>query len=611
LLNPPQALPIDMSQLTDFLFGAPGAAAPAGCLVWEPYFVGLRALADSVSALAYLAILAAAAVFLWRRHDLAPVARLLGGLLIAFLLAGVLTHLIAVLTLWMPIYRTQVAVKLVTALVSIGAAILVWPQIPRLLALPSPRDLARSNEALGQANVSLETTIAWRTHELAQSKERFEMALSRSNITTFTQDRDLRYTWVHNPRLGIAAEDMIGLTDAEVSPGQPDEAAALKRSVLAAGETASGAVSITSRTEGVRHFDLTISPTRDPFGEIDGILCTAVDVTEKRLFDVRLAAMAAQVATSYRRFELALEGSPITVFEQDRDLRYGFIQNPPRPTVPEDYLGRADHEVLDAGDAARLEPVKRRVLETRQGESLEVEIGIDGQRRYYEMRLEPRLSPFGEVEGVLGTAVDLTDRRRNEQQMRLVMRELTHRSKNLLAVIQAMARKTASMAPDVESFIRDFSARLRAIAASHDLLVAESWSGAEMRALLTASLAQTIDPGAPEIRIDGPPVRVSPDTAQTLGLAFHELTMNAARHGALSVPGGRLEVVWERIDGEIRFVWRESGGPTVEKPSRNGFGRVLLERLVGATLNGTVMLDFQPDGLVCTISFPADRLTAA
>jgi two-component sensor histidine kinase len=582
--------------------------APGACLFWEPHFVGLRTVVDTISALAYLSIPVAVAVFLRRRRDLEPVARLLGILFIAFLLAGFLTHIMAVVTLWIPAYRTQVVVKLVTALVSLGTAILVWPQIPRLLQRPSPRDLTRSNAARAQATTSLETTIAWRTHELAQANERFEMALSRSNITVFTQDRALRYTWVHNPRLGIAAEEMIGHTHAEIAPGEPDQGADLKRSALATGETASGAISITSRTEGIRHYDLTVSPTRDPSGEIDGILCTAVDVTEKRLFDVRLAAMAAQVATSYRRFELALENSPITVFEQDRDQRYSFIYNPPAASLAEDFIGRTDAEVLTGPDVQRLGPVKRRVIETRQGERLEIEIGIGERSRYYDLWLEPRILPSGEVEGVIGTALDLTDRRRNEQQMRLVMRELTHRSKNLLAVIQAMARKTASMAPDVDSFIRDFSARLRAIAASHDLLVAESWSGAELGALLTASLSQTIDPDAPGIRIAGPPVKLSPDSTQTLGLAFHELAMNAVKHGALSVPGGRLDVTWEHSDREVRFTWRESDGPKTGKPSRTGFGRVLLERLVGASMDGTVTLDFQQEGLVCTIRFPDDRL---
>jgi two-component sensor histidine kinase len=204
--------------------------------------------------------------------------------------------------------------------------------------------------------------------------------------------------------------------------------------------------------------------------------------------------------------------------------------------------------------------------------------------------------------------VDLTERRRAEQHMRLVMRELTHRSKNLLAVIQAMARKTASTATDLDQFGRDFSSRLRAIAAAHDLLVMESWSGAELRSLLAATLAQSVDPEAPEITMEGPPLKLSPDSAQTLALAFHELTMNAARHGALSVPGGRVSVTWDRTGDEVRLCWREEGGPPVTAPNRSGFGRVLLEQLVGASLGGTVALDFGPGGLECRIEFTADRV---
>ena len=147
--------------------------------------------------------------------------------------------------------------------------------------------------------------------------------------------------------------------------------------------------------------------------------------------------------------------------------------------------------------------------------------------------------------------------------MRLVMRELTHRSKNLLAVVQAMARKTASTAPDTDSFVRDFSSRLRAIAAAHDLLVAESWSGAELRSLLAASLSQTVDPDAPEIGVEGPNLKLAPDAAQMLGLAFHELTMNAAKHGSLSVPRVGSRCAGVGTASAVRLCWREEGGPAV------------------------------------------------
>jgi two-component sensor histidine kinase len=111
--------------------------------------------------------------------------------------------------------------------------------------------------------------------------------------------------------------------------------------------------------------------------------------------------------------------------------------------------------------------------------------------------------------------------------------------------------------------------------------------------------------------MDGPPLKLSPDAAQTLALAFHELTMNAAKYGALSVPGGRVSVRWSESEGQVRFCWREAGGPPVEPPHRTGFGRVLLERLVGASLGGSVALEFPKEGLHCEVEFPAARLIAA
>lgn len=556
----------------------------------------VQTLSDVASALASVSLALAAGVFLYRRRDLAPTPRLLVILAIAFLLAEAVRNATSTLP-----PDAETLLKLATALVAVGLAIFAWPQLPRLLALPSQADLAHSNTLLAEANQSLESTIARRTQELADATLRFETALSRSNITVFTEDRNLVCTWVHNPRPGLIAGP-----DGPASPGTE----ALKRSVVETGETANETVAVGSPEEGLRYFDLTVSPTRDATGAIDGLLGTAVDVTEKRLFEVRLAALAAQIATTARRFELALDNSPIIVFEQDRELRYTFLYNPPEGVDVDDTLGRSDRDLLPDADQRKLVPAKQRVLDGGGSETIQVELDILGIPRDYEIRLEPRVGPDGSVEGVIGTAFDLTERRRNERQMRIVMRELTHRSKNLLAVVQAMARKTASMAPDVDTFIRDFSSRLRAIAAAHDLLVAESWSGADVAALLAASLSQSVDPAAPEIHIEGPALKVSPDTAQMLGLAFHELTMNAMRHGALSVPGGRLTVRWEENDGTVALEWREEGGPAVTPPTRSGFGRVLLERLVGASLSGSVEIDYAPEGLVCRISFPQDRLIA-
>ena len=573
--------------------------------------VALHAVSGLLIALAYLVIPAGIWTFLRRRRDLDRSARSAGWIFIVFILAAALFHIASIVGLWVPSYGMQGALKAMTAVAALAAAMVLWRQLPRLLELPSPRDIARSNLKLVQANESLETTIAWRTHDLERANQRFEQALSRSNITVYTQDTDLRFTWIHNPRLGLRQEEMIGRRTSDfLREGTDDESLGLKERALATGLTVSGTVAVSTPNEGTLYLDMTASPTVNREGEIDGVLCTAFDVTEKRLFEVRLASMATQLATGSHRFELALENSGTTVFEQDRDLRYTYIYNPPPGTEPEDFLGRTDAEIFPEHEQRRLLPAKRRVLESGGRETLETELGFGGLLRFFILTLEAITDEDGSVTGLLVSALDLTERRQDEKRMRLMMRELTHRSKNLLAVIQAMARKTAGHSDDVDGFIADFSSRLRAMAAAHDLLVSQSWDGADLGDLLRASVAQTISPDADQVKIDGPPLLLSPDTAQNLGLAFHELATNATKYGALSTEEGALDVAWTRGDGRVHIVWREHGGPPVAQPERRGFGRVLLERLVGATLNGSVTLDFRPEGLVCEIDFPEATLVA-
>ena len=571
--------------------------------------VALHAVSGVLIALAYLTIAAAAWTFLHRRRDLDPSARLTARVFLAFILAAALFGIAGVVAIWHPATAVLSALEAATALAALATAVVLWRQLPGLLTLPSRRDLARANLALVQANASLETTIAWRTHELELSTQRFEQALSRSNITVYTQDTGLRYTWIHNPRLGLTAEQMIGRRSQDfLREGADDESLPLKERALASGLTTSDTIAIVTPSEGTIYLDMTVSPTVNQEGEIDGVLCTAVDVTEKRLFEVRLAAMAAMLATTSHRFELALENSGITVFEQDTDLRYTFVHNPPPGTRTEDFVGRTDADILPEHMLRRIQPAKERVLATGGRETLEVELEFGGVLRFFILTVEPVIDADGLVIGVAGSALDLTERRRDEKRMRLMMRELTHRSKNLLAVIQAMARKTAGLSDDMDGFIADFSARLRAMAAAQDLLVSHAWQGADLGDLLRASVAQTVAPDSEQVKMQGPAVMLAPDTAQSLGLAFHELATNASKYGALAAETGELDVAWTRKDGRIRITWRERGGPPVVPPERRGFGRVLLERLVGATLNGTVALDFQPEGLVCEIEFPAEGL---
>lgn len=214
-----------------------------------------------------------------------------------------------------------------------------------------------------------------------------------------------------------------------------------------------------------------------------------------------------------------------------------------------------------------------------------------------------------------GTARDITDRKRWEEHIHLLMREVTHRSKNLLAVIQAMARQTKAGSKTVADFEIRFSGRLQALAASHDLLVQRDWHGVPIGDLVKSQLGHYLDQHASQIEIDGQKMIVTPEAAQNIGLAVHELSTNAAKYGALSVPQGRVEVRWARTDGDgenSRFlmIWIEKGGPEVAPPTHKGFGQVVMEQLAARALQGKATLHFEPEGVCWTLDIPASHILA-
>jgi two-component sensor histidine kinase len=208
----------------------------------------------------------------------------------------------------------------------------------------------------------------------------------------------------------------------------------------------------------------------------------------------------------------------------------------------------------------------------------------------------------------------VTERKEGEAHLRLLLRELTHRSKNLLAVIQAMARQTARHAGSIDGFLNQFGARLQALAASHDLLVRESWYGASLGELIRSQLGGYLDGSSDQVSIEGPALALKPEAAQNLGLALHELAVNAAKYGALSVPNGRVSITWSqrdgRDDGSIDLDWKERAGPKVKTRRKKGFGSMVIERNLVRALDAEVNLEFDPNGLHCHIVIPASQILA-
>jgi two-component sensor histidine kinase len=203
---------------------------------------------------------------------------------------------------------------------------------------------------------------------------------------------------------------------------------------------------------------------------------------------------------------------------------------------------------------------------------------------------------------------DITDRKHAEERQHLLIRELHHRVKNTLATVQAIVGSTARTASSIDEFYHGFVGRIVSLARTHNLLTEDLWQKAALEELVRTELGPYEDEARNRILVDGPPVELPSEAAVPVGMAIHELTTNAAKHGALSTFGGQVEVKWQVEQGAdrpmLRFVWTERGGPRVMTPTRQGFGSRLLQRVLSTQLQADVHMDFQEDGLRFTMVMP-------
>ncbi len=344
---------------------------------------------------------------------------------------------------------------------------------------------------------------------------------------------------------------------------------------------------------------------------------------ERCLAERTAELQAANAALRIDRAHLQLIFGSVTeyaIFTQDLGGRIT-AWNPGAQRV----LGFAEEEVVGQHCGIIFTPEDRaerapeiemcKALEHGQAADERWHIRRDGSRFWASGQLMPLREDEGAVQGYVKILRDHTDRHRAEETHKLLLQELEHRAKNTLAVVQAVAAQTLRQAGTAPELRSAFDGRLMALARSHDILARGGWEGA----LLTEAVERTLaayGAGAGRILADGPPVRLAANAVVTLNLALHELATNAAKHGALSVPGGRVEVFWRvekrRARGEpatVEIRWRERGGPPVRPPERRGFGSQMLERVLAREAGGEVRLDFAPDGVACCIRLPLGPAT--
>jgi PAS domain S-box-containing protein len=451
-------------------------------------------------------------------------------------------------------------------------------------------------------------------YRVAARMRDFAAAMRGANMHVFFQDRELRYKAVISLQRDGVGIELIGRTDEQVLPSLERNAViAAKKKVISTGEAGDCEVSFVM-PQGATVFAMHIEPTRGPDGNIEGISCLAVDITRMRSLESERRRSGDDLETTVQRYETALRESNVTVFTQDRDLRYTSISNSLAGRAVEDIIGKTDEDILtDAGRDVVI-ALKLKSLATGNPQNGEVAIRYDddARPRWFDLRIEPLRDVTGYVLGLVGTAVDVTGRKTDEAHLRLLMRELTHRSKNLLAVIQAMARQTARHTNSIEGFVAQLDARLQALAASHDLLIKEGWHGASLSELAELQLQPFANYVDRQVALQGPAVTLGPEATQALGLAFHELANNAKRFGALSVPEGRISVTWSRLAHpggySVELKWVETGGPAVAAPVARRFGSVVIERNLERAIAGKVNLAFLAGGVQCDILIPPEHL---
>lgn len=212
---------------------------------------------------------------------------------------------------------------------------------------------------------------------------------------------------------------------------------------------------------------------------------------------------------------------------------------------------------------------------------------------------------------IFGVNYDITERKLGDERQRLLLRELNHRVKNTLATVQALATQTVRHARQPSEFLEAFSARLQALGAAHSLLSDREWRGIGISELARIEVKPFDTGDQPRIAISGPDVLLSPDQAVGLGLILHELASNAMKHGSLSVPSGKVDLDWKTQGrkGARRLVltWRETGGPEVQPPDRQGFGSILIRRSLAKVIDSDVTHEFRPGGVFAEISMPLEQ----
>jgi two-component system, chemotaxis family, CheB/CheR fusion protein len=465
----------------------------------------------------------------------------------------------------------------------------------------SKEELQSYNEELHTVNNQLQHKI----RELEDITDDQTNLLAGTETATLFLDDDYQIKW-----FSPASKDLLDLVPSDI--GRPLRSFAPRfadPNLLRDAETVLKQLTrIESevRSEEGKWYLRRLFPYRTKDNRIAGIVLTLTDITDRKQ-----AADAVNEERLYAQAIVETIRQPLLMLDADLRVRsanrafYALFQV--EQEVTENKM------VYELGNGQWDIPPLRTLLEEVLAKNKEVEDFLvdhlsEALGRRTMLLNARRLSRDGRRDLILLAIEDITVRSQTEAHRDVLIREMSHRVKNVLATVQAIASQTLSRSASLESFQDAFVGRLHALARAHDLLVDEGWASADIGQLVRLTLGPYR--GA-RVQAEGPSLTVRPQVGVTLVMILHELATNAAKYGALSVPTGTVSIMWasDNWDGQsqIQLDWIETGGPPVEPPSRRGFGSTLIERGTDSDLHGKAVLDYRTEGLRCTLRFPLEE----
>ncbi|MDB6452885.1 sensor histidine kinase [Falsirhodobacter sp. 20TX0035] len=343
-------------------------------------------------------------------------------------------------------------------------------------------------------------------------------------------------------------------------------------------------------------------------GTVAGHAITLSDVTDR----VRTARAEQNERTA--QGILASVNEAVLVCDADGIVTRGNAAS--RALYADDPVGRAFADIVPLvpaqGGLADSRAILERAMTGPPVQGMEVFAPDAPGAKDFLLSAAPLRMGEGAASGCVVTMVDMTQRKAAERQQLLLMNELDHRVKNALAMVIAITRRTIRTAGDLATFEKTFTDRVRALAATHNLLAKNAWKGLTVQNVVVAELSPFMDMGGQRITTEGLDTLISAEAAVAIGLVFHELATNAVKYGALSSDTGSIAIraLDGGAEGALVLEWRETGGPVVSKPTHGGFGETVITQSLAFAQGGGATLDYDPAGVICTLTLPPEHLPA-